>query len=52
MHPTLIKTLVVIFLILLFFGGKTLPGFSKGLVDSIKAYRKGLEKKERLKEQA
>ncbi len=43
----LFEILVVAFIILLLFGGKKLPEFTKGITDSIREFRKGFTEKDK-----
>ena len=40
------EIIIIALLILLFFGGKRLPGFVKGITESIKEFRKSAKDKE------
>ena len=41
----LAEILIIAFLLILFFGGKKIPEFIKGLGEAVKEFRKGAEEK-------
>ncbi|OGM11339.1 preprotein translocase [Candidatus Woesebacteria bacterium RBG_16_39_8b] len=40
------ELLIIVFIIILFFGGKKIPEFMKGLGEAIKEFKKGAKEKE------
>lgn len=43
MHFGVTEILIIVFIVLLLFGGKRLPGLARSLASSISSFRKGID---------
>jgi len=43
MHFGATEILIIVFIVLLLFGGKRLPGLARSLASSIRSFRKGID---------